>query len=399
MKIKGRKVIKAAALLISAVTLSGVMTCVAPPAYAITDAEIKKQEDKLAQIQKSLKQAESMLNTTSSNINKELQNKAYLDTKLNLTAENIETATELIEMYITQIADKEVEIENKNAEIEKKYAQISEYLRVSYENGKVSYLQIIFSSKSLADLLVNIERARSLMEYEQQLMASLETELAELEKMKTELESLKASQEQTKTELLAKQSEYEELRTKSEKYLSTLEADKAKYLALREEYAAQEDTLDAELEKMLKERSAQQNSAYVGGEFNWPVDLSYTRISSKFGKRTYYIYGKWVTDNHRGIDIPLPTGQNIYASNGGTVVTSTWHNSYGYYILIDHGGGKSTLYAHNSKLLVSAGDTVKQGDVIALAGSTGNSSGSHCHFEVRIDGTIVNPLDYVVVPS
>ena len=178
-------------------------------------------------------------------------------------------------------------------------------------------------------------------------------------------------------------------------YIYSIQSDVNKAQAALKEAEAAEKALDAELEKMLRELQQRENSQYVGGTFNWPTPVSYKRISSKFGWRK--LNGE---DNyHGGIDIPCPTGTNITASNGGTVIKSEWHYSYGYYVLINHGGGMSTLYAHNSKLLVSVGDVVTQGQVIALAGNTGNSYGSHCHFEVRVDGTRKNPMDYVTPPQ
>ncbi len=124
------------------------------------------------------------------------------------------------------------------------------------------------------------------------------------------------------------------------------------------------------------------------GYFIWPVS---GRITSRFGGRS--IFGSY--NYHGAIDIAVPHGTSIKAADGGTVTTATTKGSYGKYIIIDHGGGKSTLYAHNSQLLVSAGDKVYQGQVIARAGSTGRSTGPHCHFEVRIGGQQVNPLSYL----
>jgi murein DD-endopeptidase MepM/ murein hydrolase activator NlpD len=117
------------------------------------------------------------------------------------------------------------------------------------------------------------------------------------------------------------------------------------------------------------------------------AETQYNRISSDYGYRG--------SEFHLGIDIPAAYGSNVYAANGGKVIKATYHYSYGNYILIDHGGGQATLYAHNSKLLVSEGDTVSKGDVIALAGSTGASTGNHIHFEVRINGVTTDPKKYV----
>ena len=131
---------------------------------------------------------------------------------------------------------------------------------------------------------------------------------------------------------------------------------------------------------------------YIGGTFMWPVPLSNTSVSSECSWRTNPFSGK--SEFHNGIDIPAPFGTDVYASNGGTVIKATYHYSYGNYIMIDHGGGYVTLYAHNSKLLVAVGDKVTKGQVIAKVGSTGDSTGNHCHFTVYLNGEIVNPRKF-----
>ena len=136
---------------------------------------------------------------------------------------------------------------------------------------------------------------------------------------------------------------------------------------------------------------------YVGGTFRWPVDTRYAVISSPFCYRPNPFTGR--QELHNGIDIPCDYGAAIYAGNDGTVIVATYHYSYGNYVVIDHGGGVSTLYAHNSQLLVSVGDTVTRGQQIAKAGSTGDSQGNHCHFSVRVDGYPTDPLNgYITKP-
>ena len=117
------------------------------------------------------------------------------------------------------------------------------------------------------------------------------------------------------------------------------------------------------------------------------------KVSSYFGWRTSPLTGK--PEYHNGVDIPAAYGSAIYAADGGTVLISERHYSYGNYIVIDHGNGLSTLYAHNTKNLVKVGDVVDKGQQIATCGSTGDSSGNHCHFSVRVDGSPVNPMNYI----
>jgi hypothetical protein len=149
-------------------------------------------------------------------------------------------------------------------------------------------------------------------------------------------------------------------------------------------------------------RLQQGYDTYIGenaestGELMWAVNVKYNYISSYFGSRISPITGK--EEMHNGIDIPADYGANVYAALGGTVIISQYGNSYGNYIVISHGDGMTTLYAHNSSLLKRTGDKVLKGEAIAKIGSTGDSTGNHCHFSVMIDGTPVNPLEYAVQP-
>ena len=136
----------------------------------------------------------------------------------------------------------------------------------------------------------------------------------------------------------------------------------------------------------------QGKGAYVGGDLAWPAPAS-TRITSPFGYRTHPILK--IKKLHTGIDIGVSSGNNVVSANAGKVIKAAWNNSYGYMVMVDHGGGIVTLYAHNSKLLVKTGDVVTRGQKIALSGSTGMSTGPHLHFEVRVNGEYKDPMNYL----
>ena len=164
----------------------------------------------------------------------------------------------------------------------------------------------------------------------------------------------------------------------------------------RDAYDALEEQLDAlnaEANALVAEiLKLQGNDAYIGGEFMWPAP-GISRTTSEYGYRIHPIFKK--KKLHTGLDIGCPTNTTVVASNAGTVIKAGWNNSYGYMVMIDHGGGIVTLYAHNSSLLVKTGDVVAKGQAVAKSGSTGNSTGPHLHFEVRVNGQYVNPRDYV----
>ena len=179
------------------------------------------------------------------------------------------------------------------------------------------------------------------------------------------------------------------------KKIGDLEKDQA---AAQKEYyenKKKEDQLDKELEEYLAELQRKNQEKMESGDWLWPISLNdYHYNSSGYGWRL--LYGVW--DYHRGWDLAAYRGTPILASKGGKVVIAQYHNSYGNYIVIDHGDGVSTVYAHCSKLNVAKGDTVKKGDKIGEVGTTGNSTGNHLHFEFRLNGKYIDPFTYIKNP-
>ncbi len=370
---------------------------------SIKDLEAKQKElkDKLKDVQSDRYSAQ--------------QQSAYYYELILSTEKKIETAQNLLDALTVQIGEKENAIAEKEVEITEKTAEVNAtrekfllMIRAQYESENTDALSVVIGADDMSDLLSRVENAANLLSYNSKLLEKFKTEKQQLEDMKsvlesakTELESTKAEQETYADELLKEQSALEEQKGDSDRYIASLRKTEAQITAEYEAARKAEDEENARLENLLKQLAKASQSEYVGGKFIWPCDLSVKRISSTYGYRTYYIYGKKVTDFHRGIDIPSAVGTDIYAAQTGKVVVAERHSSYGNYIVVDHGGGISTLYAHCSKLLVKVGDTVKQGDHIAEMGATGNVTGPHLHFEVRVDGKIQDPIanGWVVQPK
>lgn len=363
-------------------------------ASAATDASVSALETKLQNIKKQKKDALAKINTAKSNKAKATEYKSYIDEQINLTNDEMDTIEELISELDNQISEKNTSISETEEKIDSEYDNFRQIMRLSYEEGDAGYLEMVLGASDFYDFLVRVDRITALLDYCSGLLSSFRDDKARLETDREQLEEAKESQLTYKADLEERQSELEKLQDENEKYLTSLKNDISAYTSTYNSYAKAEAEIDAELEKLLKELQAKENKDYVGGEFNWPLPLSWKSISSGYGYRTL----NGVREFHRGIDIPATKNTPIYASNGGKVVTATFHYSYGNYVMIDHGGGKATLYAHANKLNVKAGDTVKQGDVIAYVGTTGNSYGNHLHFEVRINGAHQNPLNYVAKP-
>lgn len=353
----------------------------------VTQADIQAVKDKIAANEKKLQDTTKQLAALSGDIENYLAICEQLQAKIAAQESIISDTAELIAKYDALIANAEIEIDERENEISRKYDSFLERLRLSYEEGTQSYIELLLSSESLIDFLTRTDRLGSILTYEQTMMDTLEREVSELLSMK---ESLVAAKEE-QTELVLYQNETEsELKAslaEAEAQLAKLNASEAALIKVQQQASALDTTLDKELEALLKKQQEEQK-AEANAKLLWPVDSNIRIITSDYGWRKLWGYD----DYHIGIDIGAAGGKNIYAAASGTVVKATYNSSYGYYVLIDHGNTLSTLYAHASKLLVSVGQKVERGEVIALVGTTGNSSGNHLHFEVRVNGQHTNPL-------
>ncbi len=393
----GKNIKKISMLVLAAVlcfTLFASLFAETNEAEAATDATVAALEAKITSLQSQKKDMQKKINAAKNERAEAYEYKNYIDSQLNLTTEEISTIDALIKELDTKIAEKENEITAASKSIEEQYNNFKQIMRLSYEEGNASYIELVLGADDFYDFLVRIEQVSALMEYSTGLLNEYKKSKEELENAKRSLETSKSDQLIYKEELDAKQDELDALQAENEAFLETVSKNISSYTASYNKFAKAEEELDRELENYLKELQAKENAAYVGGEFMWPVPLSWKSISSGYGNRTL----GGVKEFHRGIDIPASKGTDIYAANGGKVVTAKFHSSYGNYVVIDHGGGKSTLYAHATKLNCKVGDAVKRGDVVAFVGTTGNSRGYHLHFEVRINGAHTNPLSYVKKP-
>lgn len=291
----------------------------------------------------------------------------------------ISKLVEEIELMEGELAEKEEEIQGQSDEM-------GQRIRIMYKNGDVGILEVLLSSESMTDFLTNLDMAQRIFNGDVTFLEDLENQYEDIADYKAKLETLKA-------ELDAKQKAEATRRGK-------LEANKDDVSRLKAEVATDNKTLEKQVDKLNDEANAliaeilklQETGDYVGGEFLWPSP-GYHTITSEFGNRIHPILK--VKKLHTGIDIRVPSGSNIVAANAGKVIKAAWNNSYGYMVMVDHGGGIVTLYAHNSQLKVKTGDIVTRGQVIALSGSTGSSTGPHLHFEVRVNGEYKNPRLYL----
>ena len=357
-----------------------------------TDLQTKQQE-----LQNQINEATGELEDVQSDLSENLQQVQKLD-------ERIESSQAELDELNTQITELQTSIDEISAKLEQEEETynnqknlLDKRLVAMYEEGETSYLDVILSSSSLAEFLSNYAYLSEIAKYENELLLDIQSRKKEIE---LEKEKLANNQEQLAT-IKANQTKtariLENTKTVRENFIAKLSDEEKNIQAQIDEYNRQFAEVNAEILKLALEGL---DTQYIGGVFAWPTP-GYTRITSKYGMRTHPITG--VYKLHTGVDIGAPMGASFVAANDGVVVKAGYNGAYGNMVIIDHGGGIQTLYAHGSEIMVNVGDVVKKGETVVLkVGSTGYSTGAHAHFEVRINGKTVDPMPYItngVVPS
>ena len=377
--------------LTAAVAVSLLPEAVVVPASAVTQAEIDAMREEADDLKSQQKEIQAKLDALEADQDNAMERKTLLEQQINATQAEINTIAAQIAKYDELIAQKQEELSQAEAEEQAQYELFCERVRYMEEQGEVSYWSILFSSKDFADLLDNAMMVEEIMDYDNQVMDQLialreqiEQDKAELETARQEQQDAKAEQEAAQANLQAQESEVDALLSQISNQEDELEAREA-------QLRAASDAATAEIAAAERELAAQIANVPSESGFLWPLPGRYN-LSSLFGSRKHPITGK--ANNHTGIDIPASSGTSILAAKSGVVTTSTYNNSYGNYVVVSHSDGTSTLYAHMVRRNCSKGDTVSQGQVIGYVGTTGSSTGNHLHFEVRVNGSRVDPINY-----
>ncbi|WP_315275177.1 peptidoglycan DD-metalloendopeptidase family protein [Selenomonas sputigena] len=374
----GKKGKKAAAAFLSAVYL---MT-LAPLAQAET---LEEQRD--AHIEKA-EQAQKKKNEIESRIEGLSEEKRAVDEAADEATKAYKDVKKELDATEARIDENEDKLKVLNKDFAVKRDQLAKRVRDIYINGQINYLDVLFGAKDFQDFFTRMDLLKRVIQQDYDLVqvvfaekTAIETSQKELEKDKTAKEKLVASAADRKKEAEKKQAAKQAIIDKMETDRATQER------IINENLAASK-----EVEQMIRNSRYQPASPALsgGGALNWPLGGP---ITSPFGWRVHPITG--ASRFHSGIDIGGDYGDTIHAAGAGIVSYAGWISGYGYAVIIDHGGGISTLYGHNQALLVSEGQSVSQGQAIAECGSTGNSTGPHCHFEVRVDGEPVDPMGYL----
>ncbi|AGA70785.1 metalloendopeptidase-like membrane protein [Desulfitobacterium dichloroeliminans LMG P-21439] len=367
------------ALLLTTVLLAG--SVIPLQAGELEDA-INKQKE----LQKKEEQARSQLNKLTYTADKLQGQIKDLATQISVAKNTLDSTQVAYNQAAEAVSLSEQELEEREEELANRQIVLRQRVREIYEAGQVSYLEIIFEAEDLSDFITRLEYFNRLVTNDQKILTDISIERAKIE-------------EETKL-LQVRRDEAAQLKVAAEQAKATLDGKKREHqVALNSNKKAQEDIFE-QIERMEadsndiadKIRKLTANSDVVHGTISTYPLPGYKEVSSSYGWRIHPITKK--KSLHTGTDLPAPTGTKVLAAGNGEVIMASWYGAYGNAVIVDHGGGYTTLYGHNSKLAVKVGDKVKAGDVVSYVGSTGWSTGPHLHFEVRLKGETTDPLQF-----
>ncbi len=401
--------------------LAAVVFAASLPAYAVSQSEIDELQKKLDALEQQAQEQQDVINDLTSQKARFITRKLALDNKIEINRQMIELIGEQIKIYDEIIAEKQAELDKA---LEKETAQtelLRSRIRAMEENSSYSYASFIFDSSSVTELLSRIGDVNDIMHYDKALEEEYMAAREDVESIKKSYEEVRHEQELLQKELDTKQAELDaqvEAAYTMIADIETLSDDaQAEYDAIAEEEAKAEETMQEAIRKRAAEEAAKNaaNNANSGGasggsggnsggggssgggsatslsNLQWPVP-SCTLITSRFGYRVAPITG--ASTYHGGLDIGAGMGASIVAAGAGDVIYAGDNGGYGKCVMIDHGNGVVTVYAHMSSIGVSYGQYVTAGQYVGAVGSTGVSTGPHCHFEIRINGAQTDPAAY-----
>ena len=384
-----------------AALLSGVVLCGTPAYIMAEDEDLTNQLDSIQQQVNQQNAAKADAETVIGSVSEQLR---QIEEQLRQATAELGTIKEQRVAVENDITLNERQLAEAQKRLEGRESVFYKRVRDIYINGRLSYLDVVIGSKDFSDFANRLEVLKRIIDSDITLINEIKKERSEIEAHKQKLEADRAKLVELEKAALAKQAEIEQKKAERNVVLQKAQNDRAIAMQAIEELNAS----SAQVSAMLKERQAARAAAAAAaaqssggqgasdnwvqgtGQLGWPVS---GEITSPYGYRVHPIWG--TTIYHSGIDIGVDEGTPVHAADGGVVVWSGWMGGYGYAVVIDHGNGLSTLYGHNSELSVDEGQSVAKGQVISYAGSTGNSTGPHVHFEVRANGDPVDPMGYL----
>lgn len=397
--------------------------------YANNINDLKKEQKNVESEMKDTKKKINKVTNETEDVSKEIRE---LDKEIEKNSADLEKIEKRLVNIENDIEKNTKELKEAEEALSEKEDVFNQRIRAMYMNGDVGYLELLLSSTDIKDFLSRKEVVQSIAEYDKELIKFMKEQRDIINEKRIELKAQRASVETTKNEIKSRKSDLEKATRKKSDLMGRLEKDLNQYKKAQAQLESDSKMVEDKLKKLQTPAPAKTPSRgkansgggtnsggsssrgnnsggnssggsssggnnsggtnISGGTLGWPVP-SNGQISSYFGYRPHPIFGDQRL--HTGIDISAATGASIVAAGDGRVISASWMGGYGNTVIIDHGGGIATLYAHNSSIVVSNGQTVSRGSTIARAGSTGNSTGPHCHFEVRRNGSPINPMPWL----
>lgn len=355
------------------------------PVYA---SQVNQKKDELSAAQQAIKDSEKQLDKTEKEKKDVQQQINNLDSQIVKKEDEIIQTEEDLSIKKQEVGVTEEDLAKAVIKKDKQYEAMKKRMVHMYKNNKVGYIQIIFSSKNFWEMLNRIQYIKIISSYDKDLLTAYKEQEQIIEDKKAALEEEQVAIEVLYKKQLSMKTELEKVKTEKKNLMGVLDTQSKSLKAKIDEM----EEISKELEKEIKRLTAQSTRKYGGGKFAWPVPGHYY-LSSEYNPRENPVTGN--SEFHQGIDIPAGYGKSVVAAADGQVIVSGWVRGFGKTIMIDHGSGLVTIYGHNSSLVVSNGEYVTKGQQVARIGSTGLSTGNHCHFEVRVNGQHTTPWNYL----
>ena len=376
--------------------------------FAATAAELNEQKENL---QDQIDENQEKINTIDNEVDSVLLEIEELDGEISAKEEEIETLNTELTNLNNEISELETKLNEEQEKYDEQYDTLCKRLVAQYKMGNTSYLDVLLNSKSLSDFISRYYIIGKIADYDTKLLDQIEEQKTTIENSKKEVETKKSEVSEKQAQVKTEELRLSNARANKNKYVSQLTDEQKALQAQIDKYNEEMKQTERELQEIARQSQSSSSGGgyvYTGGLLDWPCP-DYSRISSYFGGRNSPGGGVGST-NHKGIDIAAAKGNRIVAAESGTVIkvsNTCTHNygktpstrcgcggGYGNYLMISHGNGLVTLYAHCSTISVSVGQTVSKGQQIATVGTTGYSTGNHLHFGVLLNGTYVNPMSY-----